>query len=709
MESTSAAMMLGSIVHELFQEAVVEAVQGGGEIPSEEKLQSLVSRLLGRPRVLLELYRLGNTVDSLREDVASFIPQVVTWCSRYLTQDKHRLGIGSYKWQGRITAVEEVEENLWSPRLGLKGKVDMVVRVERPNGLAILPLELKTGRASFSAEHRGQLALYAMMASDRRPDPRAGLLLYLREGAMEEMTAPDRERRDLIRLRNDLAFHLAARLEASQVTGKEPSLLPLPPPIAHERGCQQCPHKVTCAVHQVLKEEVPAAPHPMSFLVPQHTAHLSTQHLEYFRHWCLLHQLEAAENLGGGGALWCRNAVQREEEGECLAWLVMDTTPPVEVRPGVFLHTLVRSHRHPGPAAPLASVGLHAGDPVVASSTKALALASGSVQGFREGAVLAELDRKLEGGVTRHYHLDLHHSTNFFRLPMQSLARLLLPEPRSEALRRLVVDRAAPTFKKRVPSKVLSCRPMLSHLNSAQKRAVIQAVAAEDYLVVQGFPGTGKSSTLATMVRVLLLLNRSVLLTAYTNTALDSLLLKLHALGIDFMRVGRTNKVHPDLTSHTEEARTSHVCTVEELTEVYASQRVVAATCLGLSHSIFSRRTFDVCIVDEAAQVLQLTALGPLFVCSSFVLVGDDQQLPPVVRSECAVLHGMTETLFERLYCPKVAVTLTEQYRMNGPIMALANHLTYNSQLTCGRPELETATLDLPHYQVTQQAHHTLG
>ena len=284
---------------------------------------------------------------------------------------------------------------------------------------------------------------------------------------------------------------------------------------------------------------------------------------------------------------------------------------------------------------------------------------------------------------------------------MQSLARLILREPRAEALRRLVVDKATPSFKKRLPSQVLASKSMLSHLNSKQKRAVIQAVAAEDYLVVQGFPGTGKSSTLATMVKVLLLLNRSVLITAYTNTALDSLLLKLHNLGIDFLRLGWANKVHPDLAGHTEEARSAQIRTVEELTEFYASQRVVAATSLGLGHSIFSRHTFDVCIVDEAAQVLQVTALGPLFLCSSFVLVGDNHQLPPVVRSKCAVLHGMTETLFDRLHQPEVTVTLTKQYRMNGPIMALANHLTYNNQLTCGHHELETAALNLPHYQVT--------
>ncbi len=73
----------------------------------------------------------------------------------------------------------------------------------------VMPLELKTGRASGSAEHKGQVAvfppyffrivliiiinsvsqliLYSMMMSERRPDPEAGLLLYLRNSSVQEV------------------------------------------------------------------------------------------------------------------------------------------------------------------------------------------------------------------------------------------------------------------------------------------------------------------------------------------------------------------------------------------------------------------------------------------------------------------------------------------------------------------------------------------
>ncbi len=65
-------------------------------------------------------------------------------------------------------------------------------------------------------------------------------------------------------------------------------------------------------------------------------------------------------------------------------------------------------------------------------------------------------------------------------------------------------------------------------------------------------------------------------------------------------------------------------------------QPVVATTCLGVTHALFSRRTFDLCIVDEASQVLQPACLGPVLKSGRFVLVGDPLQLPPVVQSKAA-------------------------------------------------------------------------
>ena len=63
---------------------------------------------------------------------------------------------------------------------------------------------------------------------------------------------------------------------------------------------------------------------------------------------------------------------------------------------------------------------------------------------------------------------------------------------------------------------------------------------------------------------------------------------------------------------------------------------MIAATCLSVGHPALIRRRFDFCIVDEAAQALQLAVVGPITSANRFVLVGDPRQLPPVVQSRSA-------------------------------------------------------------------------
>ncbi len=61
-------------------------------------------------------------------------------------------------------------------------------------------------------------------------------------------------------------------------------------------------------------------------------------------------------------------------------------------------------------------------------------------------------------------------------------------------------------------------------------------------------PGTGKTSTIVHAVRALLAAGASVLITAYTNSAVDNVLLKLAEAGVQgFVRLGRQGTVHPAL------------------------------------------------------------------------------------------------------------------------------------------------------------------
>lgn len=108
-------------------------------------------------------------------------------------------------------------------------------------------------------------------------------------------------------------------------------------------------------------------------------------------------------------------------------------------------------------------------------------------------------------------------------------------------------------------------------------------------------------------------------------------------------------------------------------------------------------RIIDVCILDEAGQVTLPASLGPLMKSKSFVLVGDHNQLPPLVTNKEAEKGGLGVSLFASLAAahPQSVVTLPVQYRMVSDIMHLPNTLFYDNKLRCGSVEQENATLAL--------------
>lgn len=55
----------------------------------------------------------------------------------------------------------------------------------------------------------------------------------------------------------------------------------------------------------------------------------------------------------------------------------------------------------------------------------------------------------------------------------------------------------------------------------------MQILTARDYALILGMPGTGKTSTMVHAVKALLMRGASLLLTSYTNSAVDNLLIKL--------------------------------------------------------------------------------------------------------------------------------------------------------------------------------------
>lgn len=80
----------------------------------------------------------------------------------------------------RIEEIVDIEEYLCCTKLGLKGKVDVTVKIHGRNKNELFPLEIKTGKAMVNVEHKAQLCLYIIMMKELGVDVESGLLLYLR-------------------------------------------------------------------------------------------------------------------------------------------------------------------------------------------------------------------------------------------------------------------------------------------------------------------------------------------------------------------------------------------------------------------------------------------------------------------------------------------------------------------------------------------------
>src|SRR5699024_8125435 len=128
-----------------------------------------------------------------------------------------------------------------------------------------------------------------------------------------------------------------------------------------------------------------------------------------------------------------------------------------------------------------------------------------------------------------------------------------------------------------------------------------------------------------------------VLLSAFTNRAVDNALEALEEQGFtDFVRVGTESGVREDMQDHRLESRGDPEARARELREA----PVVAATTASGGCSIRRETEFDVALVNGAGQLTEPATLAALARADRFALVGDHQQLPPVVQSADTASDG---------------------------------------------------------------------
>ncbi len=554
--------------------------------------------------------------------------------------------------QGTLTETDSwrSEYTLISPTFGLKGRADALRRDT--------PVELKTGKNTNREprfQDKIQAASYALMLGERSEPPDTGTLLYTKNSALDRSEAtgdlsPAKEfsighglLEFVVRTRNEIA---AMEHGMGVPTGYEA-----------DANCQYCFEQDTCmVVSGRLDQESKAG--RIGDPIP-------ADEREYFERFYRAIEEERRETHAEYRKLWEQTAAERAADDRALVDL--EPTGRRELDDGRWE---LRARK------PTEAVSkLREGDVALASD-------GDPVDGDAELARIRRLDDDVVVTVDEPLslrRLDVYPSEISVDRMLTALHDALLTgDP----------DRKDVLFGRREPEFADESGTYVDN-NAAQNEAVNLALNAADLALIHGPPGTGKTYTIARAVRALVDRGDRVLLSAFTNRAVDNLLEALRDQGFDdgpgtdgrtdfadnVVRVGTENGVRADM----QHVRLDRRGDPADRASALESAPVVAATTATCGSRVLREQSFDVALVDEASQLTEPGTLAAVNLADRFVLVGDHRQLPPVVRAENDLQTSLFERLVERY--PDAAVMLDRQYRMAQRIQAFPSAEFYDGQL----------------------------
>ena len=260
-------------------------------------------------------------------------------------------------------------------------------------------------------------------------------------------------------------------------------------------------------------------------------------------------------------------------------------------------------------------------------------------------------------------------------------------------------------------------------INPSQERAIKNALKYYISLII-GPPGSGKTFLLVNLVYNILIQKGStekIIICAPTNKAVDNIIILLKKFGFEkFVRVLSPakelaedldvtcsvhklalEKINKDPNKYKDlkhliakkekysylsdsEYKRYKKCMADIEDEIISDANIILTTINNSADERLKDYHFSYVLIDEAAQALEIDTILPLIHHAQMVvLIGDDKQLGPVVRSKGAESAGLGISLFERLHllykdAPFITL-LNEQYRMNPNLYGFPNMKFYDN------------------------------
>lgn len=309
-------MLIGTILHNLFQTAISK----GSFLKAD--LKNLLMKLLKQKKIINQLYECNLDEDEVLKETEIYLSSIEKWI-------KENISIGT---RGRteknfhINKIHDIEESIWSPKYGIKGNLDLTIdaqiktsafkqltskaKNENLNHIQnyIIPVELKSGRPTFSVEHEGQVMLYSLLNYEKRKQSDIGLLLYLKDMSMKFVKLNQNSLRGLIQLRNDLVHYIKSNK--------------LPEFKNEDRICSKCPLLTTCSL--ISEKNITSSDNE---IYSNSISHLSQSYKNFFFKWYQMLELEYEDfkQFDAGETLWWKPQDQLEKTGFSIFDLKFDS------------------------------------------------------------------------------------------------------------------------------------------------------------------------------------------------------------------------------------------------------------------------------------------------------------------------------------------------------------------------------------------------